>query len=92
MLHTQEQAIPCMRVSQEPLACSECCRPRRWPSDLHMHFRRFWTEVRGVHDLACLQRFANFARVYPRYRDLRWLDVFMPQWDSAIQRLIAHDM
>ena len=48
--------------------------------------------MREVQDLACLQRFANFARVYPRYRDLQWLDTFMPQWDSAIDRLIAHDM
>lgn len=54
--------------------------------------RKWWTEVRGVHDVVCLHRLANFARVYPRYRNLPWLDVIMPQWDSAIERLVAHDM
>jgi hypothetical protein len=53
--------------------------------------RDFWELERGVKDLACLQRFANFARIYPRYRDLVYLRAFMPQWDSAIKRLIAHD-
>ncbi|CAL8460640.1 g170 [Coccomyxa elongata] len=53
--------------------------------------RQFWEEKRGVQDLACLHRFANFARIYPRYRDLDYLRVFMPQWDSAIDRIILHD-
>jgi hypothetical protein len=44
-----------------------------------------------VEDLACLHRFANFARIYPRYRDLDYLRAFMPQWDSAIDRIIVHD-
>ena len=53
--------------------------------------RDFWERTRGVTDLACQHRLANFARIYPRYRDLSYLQTFMPRWDSAITRIIAHD-
>ncbi|KAK9909255.1 hypothetical protein WJX75_009573 [Coccomyxa subellipsoidea] len=59
--------------------------------DREAAIRQFWEETRGVEDLACLHRFANFARIYPRYRDLDYLRAFMPQWDSAIDRIIVHD-
>ncbi len=68
---------------------------QKWPPFLLdvacLPARQFWEETRGVQDLACLHRFANFARIYPRFRDLDYLRVFMPQWDSAIDRIIAHD-
>ncbi|EIE25402.1 hypothetical protein COCSUDRAFT_32637 [Coccomyxa subellipsoidea C-169] len=59
--------------------------------DREAAIRQFWEESRGVEDLACLHRFANFARIYPRYRDLDYLRAFLPQWDSAIDRIIVHD-
>jgi hypothetical protein len=53
--------------------------------------REFWTKQRGVTNAAYLQRFENFGRVYPRYRDMKYLQRVMVQWDIAIRELFQHD-
>lgn len=32
----------------------------------------------------------NFARLYPRYRDLAYLATYMARWDQAILALLPH--
>ena len=32
----------------------------------------------------------NFARLYPRYRDLAYLVTYMARWDQAILALLPH--
>ena len=32
----------------------------------------------------------NFARLYPRYRDLAYLATYMARWDQAIVALLPH--
>eukprot|EP00884_Botryococcus_braunii_P000505 jgi/Botrbrau1/10455/Bobra.0133s0062.1 len=53
--------------------------------------REFWSKQRGVTNAAYLQRFENFGRVYPRYRDMKYLKRVMVQWDIAIREIFQHD-
>ncbi|KAK9846319.1 hypothetical protein WJX81_001435 [Elliptochloris bilobata] len=59
--------------------------------DNERELRIFWRLGRGVQSKAHEQRLINFARLYPRYRDLPYLKNYLPYWDQAIRALMPHD-
>jgi len=64
--------------------------PVRWLSGKRRPCRTFWRETRSVDNLAHVQRFINFAFLYPRYRDVRYLTNYLARWDQAILALLPH--
>ena len=52
--------------------------------------RGYWQETREVQNQAFIQRYINFSRIYARFRDLRYLQITMKEWDVAIERLFSH--
>lgn len=53
--------------------------------------RAFWHEQRRVDSQAHVHRLVNFARMYPRFRDLPYLTTYLARWDQAILALLPHD-